>query len=227
MRTRLSALSLALTLAASAPALLAPARAQAQPALAEAPAAVADGLPATRQLHEGYWLGAMIDVRDVPGLARLGVRLVISAVDPGDATARALEDAGIEQLLVPIGSRFRHAQEILEAVARYRPDEVFIHCRYGADRTGAIAAFLLVMRHGWLIPDAFYSVLYPTDIDAAGLAEVLARYDIPDPRDPADPTVGYYSVSAAGGTGGLKTRSSQYAELVETTIDAIESIEAR
>ena len=178
--------------------------------------------PASRQLAEGYWLGARFDERHVPAMKEMGVGVVLSAVAPSDATLDALREAGIEQVYIPIGSTFRHAETILETTGRYRPDQVFIHCQHGVDRTGAIAAFLLVTRHGWPVSDALYSVVNPSETDVSGLARVLDRYGLTDPRSAGDPGVGTYSLTGAGvGYGGMKVRSENYVRLVSTAIEAM------
>lgn len=182
---------------------------------------------AARQTREGYWLGAMLQPSDVPVLADLGIRLVLSAQEPSADTLRELAWHGIEQVSVPMSDRFLHGETILQLAERYDESQIYIHCQYGADRTGAIAAFLLVLRHGWTIGDAFYSVLYASPDHAAALAELLAGHDLPDVRPSNHPSVGFYSVSAAGRSGGLKTISSGGARLVTSTIEAIEAIEAR
>lgn len=177
--------------------------------------------PAARQMKEGYWLGAMIGPDDVALLQRIGIRLVLSAVPPDNQTLENLRVAQIQQVSLPMGDTFLHAPRILEMVDRYPPQEILIHCRHGADRTGAIAAFLLVTRHGWPIADAFYAVLYPSDQDTVGLAEILRNYGMVDHRLPSDPSVGFYSVSATGTSGGLKARNPRYARLVTSTIEAV------
>jgi hypothetical protein len=184
-------------------------------------AALAANLPATRQLHEGYWLGAMIRPRDVALLRQLGIRVVLSAVRPSDETVKLLQIAGIEEIAIPLGSHFAHSERILEVVRRHPPHQIFIHCRHGADRTGAIAAFLLVVRHGWSVPDAFYAVLYASQPDVDGLVDVLGRFGYDDARAVDDPSVGFYSVAAAGGVGGLKARNRRYARLIETTLETM------
>jgi rhodanese-related sulfurtransferase len=176
--------------------------------------------PATRQLAEGYWLGAMFEASHVPTLRAIGVRVVLSAVRPSEEALEALASAGIRWVGVPMGATFAHAGEILGVADRHAPDEIFVHCRHGADRTGAIAAFLLAVRHGWRMSDALYSVVYASGEDVAGVAERLQRYGIEDVRAPDDPTVGFYSVRAAGGVGGMKARNERYARLVTTTIEA-------
>ncbi len=178
--------------------------------------------PASRQMAEGYWLGALFDERHVPALQSYGVEVVLSAVKLSDDTLEALDFAGIEQVYIPIGSTFRHAATIRSTVDRHRADQVFVHCQHGVDRTGAIAAFLLVTRHGWPVSDALYSVVNPGATDVAGLARVLHRFGLTDPREPGDPGVGTYSLTGAGvGYGGMKVRSENYVNLVVTTIEAM------
>jgi len=180
--------------------------------------------PATRQMDEGYWLGALIGPEDATALDRLGVRVVLSAVSPGDEAIAALEAAGIEQVAVPMSDRFRHADTILRVTDTYPPEQIFIHCRHGADRTGAIAAFLLVVRHDWPIGNALHSVVYPNDADLTGLGEVMGRQGVGSGavRTLDDPTVGFYSLTGAGvGIGGMKARNERYQRLVETVIQAM------
>jgi len=177
--------------------------------------------PAARQMKEGYWLGAMLEPEHVPWLSATGIRVVLSAVRPSHKTLEMLARWGIEDVSVPMSSSFRHSDVILAVADSYEPSEIFIHCRHGADRTGAIAAFLLVVRHGWSIPDAFFSVLYRDQSDIDGLTDVLAHYGFVEARPIDDPSIGFYSVTAAGGVGGLKVRNARYARLVETTLDTI------
>ena len=181
--------------------------------------------PSARQTREGYWLAAMIGPEDVATLGRLGIRAVLSAHEPDQFTVQLLEDYGIDQISVPMSDTFLHADTILDVADRHQPSEILIHCWHGADRTGVITAFLLVMRHDWIVQDAFYSVLAPTRADVTGLAEILARYDLPDARAHTDATVGFYSVAATGGNGGLKAHASGYVRLISTTLDNIERLE--
>lgn len=174
-----------------------------------------------RQTREGYWLGPAPEVEDVPFLEQVGIKLVLGAAPVQGKVVVALVDAGIYRLPVTMGSTFRHGPLILEAVQEAEPYEILVHCKHGADRTGCIAAFLLCVRHGWSIPDAFYSVLYQSPKDVSALAEILAELGIPDRRYPEDESVGFYSHAACGLPGGLKARSSNYRRLITSTIEAI------
>ncbi|MBU1495238.1 MAG: dual specificity protein phosphatase family protein [Actinobacteria bacterium] len=172
-----------------------------------------------RQIDEGYYLSPMIYPNDIPALKALDIQVVLSASVPDPKTAYLLAQAGLLHIRVPMSDTFRFADEILAITAQYQPEEVFIHCTHGADRTGAITAFLLVMRHKWRVADALYSVLYRAEQDTDGLRRVLSEFCIEDRREPDDPTVGFYSLARADAVGGLKARSSGYRRLVRTTLE--------
>jgi len=176
-----------------------------------------------RQTQEGYYLGCIPDnLGMVQELPFLGVRLVLSAVHPPDKILEEFKKHNIKQVEVLMGSTFRHADKILEESGKYPPEQIFIHCQHGADRTGCIAAFLLCLRHSWSIPDAFYSVLYRNPKDLLALAEILeSKFGIKDYRHMDNPTVGFYSHSACGLLGGLKARSETYQKLISSTIKEI------
>ena len=172
-----------------------------------------------RQIDEGYYLSPMIYPNDIPTLKALDIQVVLSASMPDPKTAYLLVQSGLLHIRVPMSDTFRFADEILAITAQYEPEEVFIHCTHGADRTGAITAFLLVMRHKWRVADALYSVLYRAEQDTDGLRRVLREFCIEDRREPDDPTVGFYSLARADAVGGLKARSSGYRRLVRTTLE--------
>lgn len=172
-----------------------------------------------RQIDEGYYLSPMIFPNDIPALKALGIQVVFSASMPDPKTVYLLVQSGLLHIRVPMSDTFRFADEILAIADQFQPEEVFIHCTHGADRTGAITAFLLVMRHKWSVADALYSVLYRAEQDTDGLRRVLREFCIEDRREPDDPTVGFYSLARADAVGGLKARSSGYRRLVRTTLE--------
>ena len=172
---------------------------------------------------ENYWVGGLIGPEHVPSIVALGIKLVISAVVPSDETLELLRQAEIEQVSLPLGSRFQHSERILELVDRYRPEQIFIHCRHGADRAGAIIAFLLVVRHHWEIADALYSVVYPTRPNTEGINSVLAEFNIWDPRNPGDPSVGVNAIPIDRGGGGLKAHNDAYRVMIRTLIETLDS----
>lgn len=187
------------------------------------PAEAVDGVDIrghARRTREGYILASRHSIGQIPALINEGIQVVVSAVDPGLLVRNVREYAGIRTIDAPMSNTFRHVEDLLQ-VTELDPRSVLIHCEHGVDRTGAIAAFLLVARHGWPIPDALYAVVNPARVDVQGLADVLADYGYQDRRDVSDSRVGGYSLSPLGKSGGLKVRSDGYVNLVSTTIDAM------
>lgn len=180
-------------------------------------------LPNARRVPEGYVVGGLIQVNDVPALLRNGIQSVVSLVAPDSATRTALGHANIRLTIAPMGSTWRgaHPYQIISGVTGVEPRRVYIHCTHGVDRAGTALAFLLVERHGWTIADALYAVVQPTRANVEGLAEILADKGIDDRRAPDDPGVGIYSLAPLGRVGGLKTTSDSYANLVRTFIDEV------
>jgi hypothetical protein len=122
-----------------------------------------------------------------------------------------------------MGATFRHAETIREIAERYRPEEILIHCTHGADRTGTIAAFLLIEQHGWEIADAFYAVVYPTSSQVEGLSYALGRMGIDDVRTLEDPSVSIYSPGGRDEGGGLKAHNEAFRRIIYTAIETISS----
>ena len=139
---------------------------------------------ARRQIPEGYWLGQAIIATDVEGLARDGIRVVVDLDDSFADPEAELEAQGIRRVGVEFGSNLsvERARQVLGAVDSVSaPDEVLIHCRHGADRTGAVVAMLLVLRHGWTVEDAMHAMVtslwHDGENQVTGLTEAFERDD--------------------------------------------------
>jgi len=175
-----------------------------------------------RQVREGYTLSGMIAAENVPNIRRRGIRVVLSAVDPGEPARAALAHAGIEWVPVPLGSTWRHTATLARVASRYRPEEILIHCTHGVDRTGNIAAHYLVTRHGWTVPDALYAVVNQTEEDLLGLGIVLQQYGYTDHRRTRyNDGVGIYALRPIGRSGGMKARNEAYRRLISGNIEAV------
>ncbi len=184
------------------------------------------GLPRnSRQTVEGYWLGSRPSAANVDELFARGVRAIVSGIRLEEevlARARAL---GVHHVNVPFGGRFPNHRLIVEGIAGFDPREVFIHCEHGGDRSGAILAFLLAVRHQWPIERALLAVAFPGQRDVRGLVEVLEERGFRVSSEEQSRYVGIYSAERNGGFGGLKIRGPAYRRLVSTTIDAIHASE--
>jgi hypothetical protein len=173
-----------------------------------------------RQIPLGYTLSGMIAPESIPVLHQRGIRLVISLVDPGSETRAALQSAGIQQLLIPLGAQWRYGAEIRSTAARFAPDQILIHCQHGVDRTGNVAAHLLVTRHGWDAADALYAVVSPNPDQVSALADILADFGLEDRRGVGDEGVGIYSLEAIGLRGGMKA-DGDYGDMIRGNLSEI------
>ena len=133
------------------------------PRSAAAQAAAAD-VPIARfsQVDDHLYRGAQPSERGLTRLHALGVRTVLNIREEGDAAVeqerRIVESLGMNFVHIPIkdGNMFNWSRRIPdESVRRFlevigaTPGPVFIHCKRGTDRTGALVAIYRIARNGW------------------------------------------------------------------------------
>ncbi len=184
------------------------------------------GLPKnTRQVSEGYWLGSLPQADNIDALYARKIKLIITATrtidELADANAR-MKDLGITHIILPFGGKFPKPSKFIKTVMKYHPENIYIHCDHGGDRSGAMLAYLLVVRHRWTVQRALLAVLYPGKTDIKGLTQVLNERGYSIEQSDIDKYLGIYSASLNGGGGGLKVRSPDYRKLINTLIDALE-----
>ena len=135
---------------------LAPRSAAAQQAATDVPIA------RFHQVDEHLYRGAQPTTLGLTRLQALGIRTVINIRDERDAAVederRIVESLGMRFVHIPIkdGNIFNWSRRIpAETVTRffealgYAPGPVFIHCKRGTDRTGALIAIYRIARNGW------------------------------------------------------------------------------
>lgn len=118
------------------------------------------GIPNFHRVDEHLFRGGQPSAADLAALQALGVRTVVnlryedSLVKAEQAQAEAL---GMRYVNVPMYGLARPREEQVASVMRILDDPsnwpVFVHCKRGADRTGAIVACYRIAHHGWT-PDA-------------------------------------------------------------------------
>jgi protein tyrosine phosphatase (PTP) superfamily phosphohydrolase (DUF442 family) len=148
---------LCLTLCLTALVTLAPAR-----GWADADAEVAP-IDRFQRVDTHLYRGAQPDAEGFRYLQRLGVRTVINLRLEADAVRtderRIVESLGMRYVHLPIkdGGFFSGSRRIpeetvtafLDLVKTAAPGPMFVHCRRGADRTGALVGFYRISQHGW------------------------------------------------------------------------------
>lgn len=183
------------------------------------------GLPKnTRQSAEGYWIGAWPTSAQLEELYARNVRLIITAanigIDDYQDISNSIQSLGMTHVSIPFGGRFPNPEKFDQIIQNFSPEQVFIHCEHGGDRSGAILAYLLIVHHGWSVPRALLSVAFPGKMDSQALVRILENrgYEVSD--EDLEEVLGIYSGENNGGYGGLKVRSEGYVKLINTTIDA-------
>ena len=132
------------------------------PAWLAAQNAKPSGVERFHHVDERLFRGAQPTEAGLKSLWDTGVRTVISLRDDDEVgfdERRAAESLGMKWVNIPIqdGSFFTQSRRIpegsirafFEAVDAAGPGAVFVHCRRGTDRTGAIVAFYRIARQGW------------------------------------------------------------------------------
>jgi tyrosine-protein phosphatase SIW14 len=120
------------------------------------------GVDRFHRVDDRLFRGAQPTPAGLKSLWDAGVRTVISLRDDDDIgydERAAAEALGMRWVNVPIkdGTFFTQSRRIPEeaitaffaAVDAAGPGPVFVHCRRGTDRTGAIVAFYRIGRQGW------------------------------------------------------------------------------
>lgn len=119
-------------------------------------------IPRFDQVDSRLYRGAQPDAAGLRRLRDLGVATVINLRSERDAIRldeqRLVESLGMRYVSLPIkdGNFFTRARIVPEDVIRKffavmdaAAGPVFVHCRRGADRTGALVALYRIARHGW------------------------------------------------------------------------------
>lgn len=120
------------------------------------------GVDRFHRVDDRLFRGAQPTQAGLKSLWDTGVRTVISLRNDDDVDydeQKAAEALGMKWINIPIqdGSFFTQSRRIpedaiqafFEAVDSAVPGPVFVHCRRGTDRTGAIVAFYRIARQGW------------------------------------------------------------------------------
>lgn len=116
--------------------------------------AASSGIPRLEKVAEGFYRGGQPDRAGFEYLKKEGIRTVINLRDEYDEEP-IVKELGLKYIHIPMSvkpwSRISDKNiekyfAILNDPANY---PIFIHCRRGADRTGAMVGFYRIAAQGW------------------------------------------------------------------------------
>jgi tyrosine-protein phosphatase SIW14 len=100
--------------------------------------------------------GAQPTTQGFANLKKLGIETVVDLREPGDRSAleqKVVNAAGMRYVSVPMYGMSRPADESVQKALGVLEDSstgpVFVHCRRGADRTGAVIACYRIEHDRW------------------------------------------------------------------------------
>jgi len=113
------------------------------------------GIPNFHQVNEHVFRGGQPAAEAWQSLAELGVKTVIDLRREDEhstaSEARAVEAAHMNYVNIPMNGAVAPTNEQIAKVLALldTQDSVFVHCRRGADRTGAVIACYRIAHDGW------------------------------------------------------------------------------
>jgi protein tyrosine phosphatase (PTP) superfamily phosphohydrolase (DUF442 family) len=115
-----------------------------------------EGVGNFQKVNDHIYRGAQPTGDGFANLKKLGIETVIDLREPGDRSAleqKVVTAAGMHYVSVPMYGMSRPSNESVQKVLGMLEDTstgpVFVHCRRGADRTGAVIACYRVEHDRW------------------------------------------------------------------------------
>lgn len=119
------------------------------------------GISNFHKTADGIYRGGAPSKTGLKTLKGMGVRTIIDLrISPSlvKQEKKAAESMGFKWLNLPMGSQAPTAKQIatfLATLAKAPGEPVFVHCQYGADRTGCMIGIYRVQVQGWKFSNAW------------------------------------------------------------------------
>jgi protein tyrosine/serine phosphatase len=120
-----------------------------------------DGVPNFQRVSDRLYRGGQPTAEGIAGLKQLGIRTIIDLRDrtglPSAERKHALAH-GIHYHRIPLGKLLGPARATMDRILGILGDPesgpVYVHCRRGCDRTGAVIACHRIANEGWTAEEA-------------------------------------------------------------------------
>jgi len=139
------------------------------------------GLPNFFRVSKDLYRGGKPEKKGVLELQKLGIRTVVSLLN-SKAEESLFRGSGIDYVSIPMSAffpkreRFRRFLEIVSDPTRF---PVFVHCRYGSDRTGVAVALYRIKVQKWTPEEAIHEMVdggYGFHLIHSDLIRFVRRY---------------------------------------------------
>jgi protein tyrosine/serine phosphatase len=124
------------------------------------------GLPNAGKIGELLYRGAQPKSEGYTELKKLGVTTVLNLRDERkhiESERRKVEALGMRYVSIPTsgahGPNHEQVAQFLEFLLQNRGQKIFVHCHYGADRTGVMIAAFRITQQNWTSQRAFDEML--------------------------------------------------------------------
>lgn len=118
------------------------------------------------QVSDGIYRGARPDDSGMQALAAMQIKTILDLEDESDAIAHETEKAkevGIQEVFVSMNAADNPAPDDIRMALNTLADPmnrpIFVHCKKGMDRTGAVIALHRVFNEGWSANEAVDEML--------------------------------------------------------------------
>ena len=152
-----------------------------------------EGINNLDRVHDNLYRGAQPNNLGLQALARLGIKTIINLRQPNDvwpAEAFEAHALGLTYTNVPMAGCAQPEMPQIETVLALLdslPQPVFVHCKYGCDRTGAIVACYRIRHDHWPWRDALREAMqYGMAKGCDGMRqaiEIFANGGLDDPEN--------------------------------------------
>ena len=115
-----------------------------------------DGVPNFQKVDDHVYRGAQPTNQGFKNLAKLGIKTIVDLRESGDRSRveeKIVRAAGMEYVTVPMNGMETPSNEkvvkVLALLEETSTGPVFVHCKRGADRTGAVIACYRMEHDRW------------------------------------------------------------------------------